>query len=302
MSTRLSRRIRQTDGAFTLVELLVVIGIIAVLIAVLLPALGRARKQSQAVACMSNMRQLGTGLVMFTGEHRGFLPKAWFNARPYVTLPTAGPGGRDVQPQDYAASDNWGYRFPMYGWDYVLLGYVSRNGGKQVFACPSDTDPQLRGVADFGLAASSLPDKPDANDIPGSYRMNISDYSNNAFDAVKITQLRKTTHAIVLCEGARTNDGSEPFHHVATWESDSHGNLGPVRKANVAWDRHVNKMSNFVFTDGHVELLKYEDTWKPIGPMVWAPGPPTFYRNATMWRQRYEVPPGRTTPWPDAAQ
>src|SRR6185503_7949764 len=130
--------------AFTLVELLVVIGIIAVLIGVLLPALNKARAQSQSVACLSNMRQLGQALNMFAQEHKGYLPKAWFNARPAVTKTTP---GFDVQPQDYSSSDSWGYRFPMFGWDYVLLKYV--NNSKGVFQCPTDTDPQYRGLGDF---------------------------------------------------------------------------------------------------------------------------------------------------------
>jgi prepilin-type N-terminal cleavage/methylation domain-containing protein/prepilin-type processing-associated H-X9-DG protein len=65
---------RRQAQAFTLVELLVVIGIIALLIAILLPALNKARENANRLACLSNLKQLGGVMVMYINDNKGYFP------------------------------------------------------------------------------------------------------------------------------------------------------------------------------------------------------------------------------------
>jgi len=69
----------KSNKGFTLVELLVVIGIIALLIAILLPALNRARRAAKTTVCMSNLRQMGTAWTMYLSENKGHLPYYMWN-------------------------------------------------------------------------------------------------------------------------------------------------------------------------------------------------------------------------------
>ena len=249
--TRPVRRPGFTRLAFTLVELLVVIGIIALLISILMPALSKAREQANAVKCLSNQRNLGNALVLFTNEHKGYMPKAWFNDSPY-------PGGPD-----------WRFRFPMYGWDYILSTYMG--GNKDIFRCPTDEPVVFRGEWTTG---GGLPDKADADDLAASYRMNIShQHVHNGPDAPidrpvyaqKVTKLKDASKAIIFFDGS---NNAKLWHHAATWEVDmANGGVkgkpahGFDYKLNVGWNKHRGRC-NYTFADGHAESLLWEDTWQ----------------------------------------
>src|ERR1700744_4207712 len=100
-SKRFSRPMQNERGfsAFTLVELLVVIGIIAVLIGILLPSLAKAREASRRAACAAKLQQIMVAANIFVNDHKGFYPLAGFLNS---TGTFDGPGLNDPYYQHYA--------------------------------------------------------------------------------------------------------------------------------------------------------------------------------------------------------
>lgn len=124
---------RRNKG-FTLIELLVVIAIIAILAAILFPVFAKAREAARSTSCLSNMKQLGTSLAMYTQEADGALP--------CVDIPTVATANGDGVGEEYlghlsvgAASGGTSY-FQNYSIRAQLTPYVKSDN---LWKCPSDS-------------------------------------------------------------------------------------------------------------------------------------------------------------------
>ena len=129
------------QNGFTLVELLVVIGIIAVLIGVLLPVLGKAREQANALKCLSNVRQLGLATQMFAQDHKGYMPTCSDNSWAVYNDPSrtkfvyrTNTGGPAVVFDSYSSIVPYLGKKQDDSNSFLNLP----NGQSQVFVCPSD--------------------------------------------------------------------------------------------------------------------------------------------------------------------
>lgn len=116
---------------FSLVELLVVIGIIAVLVGILVPSLSKARQQAQRAACLSNLRQVHQSVVFYAQAHKDVVPLGYRDVLPL--------GGTN-DPKQFSSMIYSGtaQRRVLFG-NLIELGYFRQ---PQVLFCPSEVDPR----------------------------------------------------------------------------------------------------------------------------------------------------------------
>jgi prepilin-type N-terminal cleavage/methylation domain-containing protein/prepilin-type processing-associated H-X9-DG protein len=251
------RRPVNAPRGFTLVELLVVIGIIALLISILLPALNTARQQALSVKCLSNMRQLGNAFAMYVIDNKGWMPSCDTNGP--ISFTNFYDSGRNPQ---WPAGPT--FKLTWVGWvdagpteaaleDGTLWKYVKNN---KIYKCPADyNDYRNRSYSMNGLLCTGGQDA-------------FYAYSLDPWKIYKVTQVRDASKTIAFAEEADPQKGNNPTDLANQWNGGGWVQVPTVAAIAqgltttwvdtvVSWHRHG---ANFAFVDGHAEYWRWSDT------------------------------------------
>lgn len=262
-------------GGFTLVELLVVIGIIAVLVGILLPSLQRAREAGRVTVCQNNLRQFGNGFHLYANQYKGALawegfgngdqdrnpignwddPMLWVNAVPKMV------GGKSY--------------FEMQEEDRLGILPLPKSGDASIFVCPTAVDATPGGTGagqdlvqdgyflSYGNAPGSDPPyAPVYNPVIELrktfwcyvYNSGLDNYypfaSNGPLTIVRLQQIRQSSLVPLLVEKMTSPREIRPPYP---------GNINRAKTTNTRFaGRH--KGGGFVlFVDGHVGYFTYKE-------------------------------------------
>jgi prepilin-type N-terminal cleavage/methylation domain-containing protein/prepilin-type processing-associated H-X9-DG protein len=264
-----------SPSAFTLIELLVVVAIIAILAAMILPALASAKRKAQQIGCVSNLRQWGLGIQLYFPDNNDFIPCDGMSASgtyPGPTLTTGPYAGLDGTPKDPNA---WFNLLPGLFGERPLSFYSLQPGGNALKKFP----PFNFEASSPYVAASKLWECPSASMLEStangtgsgttlsgggadgffSYVMNI-DLKKDPGDASgianlkyplmpKVTTLRHTDATVFMFDCV-----FDPVTEVVN-SSPQYNSVNPANRQNSFASRH-NKGGVINFFDGHASYFK----------------------------------------------
>ena len=234
LSDKMGMRIesRRRNGGFTLVELLVVIGIIAILMSMLMPALSRAKGKAHRISCMNNIRQIGMAGTMYAGDHDGEYPR-----RAHLT-------------------NCWVFALKTYyGNNSTTNNASGKEFNSKILKCPADRWLEWRsflinGFNDYWAATLPQPEYQRVMQWRYPHGMKESNIKLPS-DTVIFGEKRSGSYHVHMDFGqGRGNDKEEVAQNM---HRSGGGRSGG---------------SNFAFADGSVRMLAYGGSVRPVN--LWA--------------------------------
>ena len=217
------------ERGFTLIELLVVIAIIAILVAILFPVFARARESARRASCLSNLKQLGLGVMMYVQDYDEIYPE------------TITGGG--------------------YYWKDLLQPYVSNY---QVFGCPSSSEGYGGSTASYNWGDHNY-----ASVLAGNYGTNLlmmRPYSYTTMPDLRLaTVVSAASTYMMMDSGGYYIDPVHVLHTASWYYLPGSGSLGAVLSSST-YPRFADDFNNgrhfggvnIMFADGHAKWLKDE--------------------------------------------
>jgi len=235
-----------------LIELLVVIAIIAILAAMLLPALSKAKQKASQVSCLNNQRQLALGIIMYAGDFNDVMPS---------------DGSRIHDPA--AAPDMWIW------WNGSDLFHTAKqspillliNGNTNIFRCPLDNyatiQRQSTTVNNWNFSYTMNGFENAAHQVAGCGSTYANSLNSGNFVAKKLAGIFRTADKIMLAEEPVSTLDIPTGYPGTDYADDGRwlpaagagaGLPGPTWGGNTITTRH-NKRGNANFADGHAQIV-----------------------------------------------
>ena len=295
-------RHRRDGRGFTLVELLVVIGIIALLIAMLLPALNKARQSAMEVQCESNLRQWAVGFMSYADANRGSIPMDGPDGFAEAIAP--GVDSSTGTPTYALDSNNYWYNaIPPYvaQKSYVTQLYedaagiqvLAHAGNNSIFVCPAAGDPvslvpEVSPDGHYFTVKGEVTDPTFAKPGPNGKGLNVGSvttfkcymsYVFNSklfgvandginYESWKLSQLRPTASVVLMTEKlAQAGEYKAPAQNSSKNLVAGQGYDNNMGQPKACWTRFTTRHRGggfLLFCDGHVAWYR----WQQVQPMV----------------------------------